>query len=145
MSNPTSNTGKFLIGQVEANLAAASAKDLVKMGEMYADDIVYQCTGGHFLSGEYQGRQRILDLLARVFASFKDGPTYTVDRCIAVDNTVVVTFTGVGTTVNGADYHNDYCAIWDFNDEQKVVRVTEYYDSHHLVNVLPRIAEQATQ
>lgn len=137
MSNPTPNSKNSLTGQVEANLAAASAGDLATMGDMFADDVVYVATGSHALSGEYQGRELILELLARVFASFTDGPTYMIDRLIEVDNTVVVIFRGVGTTVKGADYHNDYCAIWEFNDEQKLTRVTEYYDSHHLMEVLP--------
>lgn len=136
MNTATPNTSNILIGQVRDALAAMSAGDLAKLNELFAEDVVYELTGQHSFSGEYQGRHRVLELLEGVYSSFRDGINYTVSRCIAVDNTVVATFTGTGIAANGGEYRNDYCSIWDFNSDRKVARITEYFDSDHVVNLL---------
>ncbi|HJT90536.1 MAG TPA: nuclear transport factor 2 family protein [Mycobacterium sp.] len=136
MNTVTPNAKNLLVDQVKDVLAVMSTGDLAKLNELFAEDIIYQLTGQHIFSGEYRGRDRILELLHGIYSSFRDGIKYTVSRCIAVDNTVVATFQGTGTTVNGGEYRNDYCSIWDFNDDQKVARITEYFDSDHVVNVL---------
>lgn len=136
MATSATNAGNTLVGRVEDVLTAMSSGNAEKLREFFAENLVYRLTGQHRFSGTYEGRQSLLDLLAGVAAGFRDGIHYTVDRIIAVDNTVVAAFTGTGTTVNGDEYRNDYCAIWDFDGHRQVIRITEYFDSDHVVKVL---------
>ncbi|MGQ4598382.1 nuclear transport factor 2 family protein [Nocardia sp. R6R-6] len=136
MTKVASKNESPFVGKVESVLAAMSEGNLERVGELFAEDIVYQLTGQHQFSGKYEGRQSILGLLAGVNSNFPDGVSYTADRIIAVDDTVIATFTGIGTTASGKKYHNEYCAIWDFNEDQQVSHIREYFDSHHVLSVM---------
>lgn len=136
MPDSSPNLANTLTARVKDTLAAMSSGQLVKLENLFAKDLVYHLTGQHQFSGKYEGSQSVLDLLAGLRSSFRTGIHYSVSRLIAVNNTVVATFTGTGTTVTGNEYRNEYCAIWDFNDDQQVSHITEYFDSDHVAKVL---------
>ena len=129
--------GSTLVGRVESALSAMSEGNFEKFGDLLAEDIVYHLTGQHQFSGKYEGRQSLLNLLAGVTSTFRDGIDYTINRAIAADNTVITTFTGNGTTLNGKSYRNEYCSIWDFDGDGQIIHITEFFDSHHVTSVIP--------
>jgi ketosteroid isomerase-like protein len=54
---PTDN-----LALVQDGYAAFAAGDLVRLGELFADDIVWHMPGGNPLSGDYRGKQEVFAL-----------------------------------------------------------------------------------
>jgi ketosteroid isomerase-like protein len=110
--------------------------DTSGMADAVADDVEYQLTGSHPLAATHQGKETFLGLVSGLLSQFDGGIDYTFHRLLAADDTIVATFRGTGKTAHGKTYDNDYCALWDFNSDSKVSRITEFFDSHHVVAAL---------
>lgn len=132
---PAIESERTLASLVKDTLTEISTGDLDGFAKVIGDDIVYELTGAHPLSGAVRGKDNVLAMIRSVRGAFvPEGPAYIVDRVIECGGTVVSIFRGRGALKNGNAYDNAYCAIWDFEDG-KVARITEFFDSHHAVSV----------
>lgn len=128
-SDASQDLGKIVRELIEA----LSVGDRDHYQSVLGDNVSYQLTGSHPLSRRVEGKEPLLGMMEQVRGFFaEDSLRYTIDRIIVSENTVVSTFKGTGKLKNGKEYKNDYCVIWDF-DGSKIVRITEFFDSFHVV------------
>ncbi|WP_033291785.1 nuclear transport factor 2 family protein [Amycolatopsis jejuensis] len=121
---------------VKRALGGLGHGDVSGMAAAVAEDVEYRLPGSHPLAATHRGKDTFLALVGGLLEQFDGGIHYDFHRFVVSGDTVVATFRGTGKTVQGKDYDNQYCALWDFDDESKVVRVTEFFDSHHVVATL---------
>lgn len=100
------------------------------------DDIVWRTIGQGSWSGEFVGKQTIIDEifrpLNRVLVERSTIPTRVVDG----GEVVVVQARGRNLTRDGLRYDNDYAFVIHFKDG-KIVRYEEYCDTELISRVLP--------
>ena len=53
------------IERIDRYFDAYARRDRAAMAQYFADDIVWHVAGGHVMSGDYRGRETVLDYLAR--------------------------------------------------------------------------------
>lgn len=100
------------------------------------DDIVWRTIGTGSWSGEFVGKQTIIDEvfrpLNRVLVERATIPTRIVDG----GNVVVVQARGQNLTRDGKRYDNDYAFVIHFRGN-KIARYEEYCDTDLIARVLP--------
>ena len=98
-----------------------------------AENFCWRIIGSTEWSGDYQGKQDVLDnLFAPLIAQFQDQYRNKVTRLIAENDFVVAECRGQVTTKRGKPYNNTYCWVCRFSDG-KLVELIEYMDTD-LVN-----------
>jgi ketosteroid isomerase-like protein len=99
-------------------------------------DVVWRTIGEGSWSGEFLGKQSIIDEvfrpLNRVLAERATMPTRIVDG----GDVIVLQARGKNLTHDGQRYDNDYVFLIHF-EEGKIVRFEEYCDTEMIARVLP--------
>lgn len=100
------------------------------------DDVVWRTIGEGSWSGEFRGKQTIIDEvfrpLSRVLVERATVPTRLVDG----GDVIVLQARGRSLTREGKRYDNDYVFVIHFADG-KIVRYEEYCDTELIARVLP--------
>lgn len=107
------------------------------------DDVVWRTIGEGSWSGEFSGKQTIIDEifrpLSRVLVERATIPTRLIDGC----DVIVLQATGRNLTRDGQRYDNDYVFVIHF-EGGKIARYEEYCDTELIARVLPdRIAAKS--
>ena len=107
------------------------------------DDVVWRTIGSSSWSGEFVGKQTIIDEvfrpLNRALVERATVPTRIIDGI----DVIVLQARGKNLTRDGQRYDNDYVFVIHFEDE-KIVRYEEYCDTEMITRVLPdRIATKS--
>lgn len=107
------------------------------------DDVVWRTIGTGSWSGEFCGKQTVIDEifrpLNRVLVERATMPTRLIDG----GDVVVLQARGRNLTRDGQRYDNDYVFVIHFEDG-KIVRYEEYCDTELIARVLPdRVAAKA--
>jgi ketosteroid isomerase-like protein len=107
------------------------------------DDVVWRTIGSGSWSGEFAGKQTIVDEifrpLGRALAERATIPTRVIDG----GDVVVVQARGRNLTSDGQRYDNDYAFVIHFRDG-RIARYEEYCDTELIARVLPdRIAAKS--
>jgi len=107
------------------------------------DDVVWRTIGKGSWSGEFSGKQTIIDEifrpLNRVLVERATIPTRLIDG----GDVIVVQARGRNLTRDGQRYDNDYVFVIHLEDG-KIVRYEEYCDTELIARVLPdRIAAKS--
>ncbi len=115
----------------------------VPFWEACHDDIVWRTIGEGSWSGEFVGKQTIIDEifrpLGRVLVERATIPTRVIDG----GDVIVVQARGRNLTRDGQRYDNDYAFVIHFRDG-KIARYEEYCDTDLIARVLPdRIAAKS--
>ena len=104
--------------------------------EACRDDVVWRTIGEGSWSGEFSGKQTIIDEifrpLERVLVERATIPTRLIDG----DDVIVVQARGKNATRDGQRYDNDYVFVIHFKDG-KIARYEEYCDTELIARVLP--------
>lgn len=126
-----------LVTRVREALESLGRGDTSAVSALVADDLEYDIPGAHQFAGVRTGKEAFLTLVAGLLDGFENRTIdYDFHRAMVSGNTVIVTFRGTGTTVTGKPYRNEYCTLWDFGDDAEVIRITEFFDSHHVVSTV---------
>lgn len=100
------------------------------------DDVVWRTIGAGSWSGEFVGKQTIINEifrpLNRVLVERATIPTRVIDG----GDVIVVQARGKNLTRDGQRYDNDYVFVIHFKDD-KIVRYEEYCDTDLIERVLP--------
>lgn len=122
-----------LVSDVFAEIAKGNG---VPFWEACHQDVVWRTIGEGSWSGEFSGKQSIIDEvfrpLNRVLAERGTIPTRVVDG----GDVVVLQAKGKNQTRAGQRYDNDYVFVIHFKDG-KIVRYEEYCDTELIARVLP--------
>ena len=96
----------------------------------FADDFLWIIKGSSILSGTYTNKDifyaQVIKRLSNVLQA--DWRMHILEIYVA-GNTLIVEMRGEVKAKNGQDYNNEYCWIFKFNDNNKIVSITAYYDS----------------
>ena len=116
----------------------------VPFWEACHDDIVWRTIGSGSWSGEFAGKQTIIDEvfrpLNRALVERATVPTRIIDGI----DVIVLQARGKNLTRDGQRYDNDYVFVIHF-ENAKIVRYEEYCDTEMITRVLPdRIAAKST-
>ena len=96
---------------------------------LLTDTATWTVMGSCPISGTYVGRQRLVeDALIPLREKLAGHPTPTVINIIAEGDTLVIQWTGQGTTKTGQPYNNSYCYVVQMNNG-KITRGTSYLDT----------------
>ena len=111
--------------------------------EACSDEVVWRTIGEGSWSGEFIGKQTIIDEifrpLNRVLVERATVPTRVIDG----GDVIVVQARGKNLTRDGQRYDNDYVFVIHFKDG-KIVKYEEYCDTDLIARVLPdRIAAKS--
>lgn len=107
------------------------------------DEVVWRTIGSGSWSGEFAGKQTIIDEIFRPLnrALVERGTLPT--RVIDGKDVIVVQARGKNLTRDGQRYDNDYVFVISFKDD-KIIRYEEYCDTELIARVLPdRIAAKS--
>lgn len=105
-----------------------------------ADDMVFRTIGTGHWSGEFKGKDAILNGIFRPLRRQLEKRRTVATRIIDAGETVVVQARGENLTRDGRRYDNDYCFVIRFRDG-KMATYEEYCDTELVANVLgPREA-----
>jgi len=100
------------------------------------DDIVWRTIGGGSWSGEFVGKQTIIEEIFRPLNRALVERATTPTRVVDGGDVVVVQARGRNLTHDGQRYDNDYAFIIHFRDG-KIARYEEYCDTDLIARVLP--------
>lgn len=120
------NPNKTLISNIYDEINRGNSSLLI---QHLHDDIVWTVIGSTQYSGEFFGKQNVIEnLVSQVESSLTDPSAMTVKNIIAEGDYVVVEATGKATTVAGKPYENKYCEVYKIR-EGKIITVTVYLDT----------------
>lgn len=112
--------------------------------EHLADEVTMTVTGQYSWSQTFHGKASVLNDLYGYVNQVTQSPRKTRAWNILADGDfVVVEAKGEMTTKEGVPYHNDYCLIYRLQDN-KIVEIREYQDSHLCEGVLGPYPRQST-
>jgi ketosteroid isomerase-like protein len=103
--------------------------------EHMADDMVFRTIGSGPWSGEFKGKEAILDGIFRPLRRRLEHRKTIAHNIIDAGDTVVVQARGDAVTREGRRYDNDYCFIIRFRDGKMAV-YEEYCDTALIDRVL---------
>jgi uncharacterized protein len=96
---------------------------------LLTDTATWTVMGSCPISGTYVGRQRLVeDALTPLREKLAGHPTPRVINIIAEGDTIVIQWTGKGTTKTGQPYNNSYCYVVQM-ENGKITRGTSYLDT----------------
>ena len=131
-----------------AQLITAIFNDLAKgngasFWEACSDDIVWRTIGSNSWSGEFVGKQTIIEEIFRPLNRVLAERATVATRIIDGGDVIVVQARGNNLTRGGHRYDNDYVFVIHFRDA-KIIRYEEYADTELMADVLPdRIAAKS--
>jgi ketosteroid isomerase-like protein len=136
--NTTADTvasNKQLMQAIFAGLAAGSGRPF---REAMADDFCWKIAGRSTWSGEWHGKQAVLDgLLKPLYERFATTYTNQADDFIAEGDKVVVQCRGDVMTKSGQRYDNHYCMVFRLRGGQ-LSELVEYMDTELATRALGR-------
>jgi len=100
------------------------------------DDVVWRTIGEGSWSGEFRGKQTIVDEIFRPLNRALVERVVSATRVIDGGDVVVVQARGKALTREGKRYDNDYVFVIEFRDG-KIARYEEYCDTDLIARVLP--------
>lgn len=100
------------------------------------DDIVWRTIGEGSWSGEFVGKQTVIDEIFRPLNRVLVERSTRLTRLIDGGDVVVVQALGKNLTADGRRYDNDYVFVIHFEDG-KIARYEEYCDTELIARVLP--------
>ena len=100
------------------------------------DDVVWRTIGEGSWSGEFRGKQTIVDEIFRPLNRVLVERVVTATRVIDGGDVVVVQARGKALTREGKRYDNDYVFVIQFRDG-RIARYEEYCDTDLIARVLP--------
>jgi len=100
------------------------------------DDLVWRTIGDTSWSGEFSGKQAIVDEIFRPLNAALAERVITPTRVIDGDDVIVVQAQGRAVTRDGRRYDNDYVFVIHI-DGGRIVRYEEYCDTALIARVLP--------
>ena len=80
------------------------------------------------LSGLRKGKAAILEFARNAVKTFPDGLQTQINRVYGDGDTVILELTNRGKLVNGRDYDNEYCFVFEV-EAGRIRRVREYVDT----------------
>lgn len=107
------------------------------------DDVVWRTIGSGSWSGEFSGKQTVIDEIFRPLnRALVERATIPI-RVIDGGDVIVVQALGKNLTRDGQRYDNDYVFVIHFKDG-KIIQYEEYCDTELIARVLPdRIAAKS--
>jgi len=97
--------------------------------EHVSDDVVWEVTGTHPLAGIYTSKQDfIAGTISKLNEVLESPLSLKLLSCITDGRSASVELVANSITKKGAEYHNRYCWICEF-ESNKIVRVRAYLDS----------------
>jgi len=122
----SSNPHKPLVESIFAALATGNGRPFI---DAMADDFSWTITGHGPWARTWKGKAVVRrELLAPLFAQFRDTYRNRATRIVCEGDTVVVECRGEVATTSGERYDNHYCYVIDMR-EGKMVALTEYMDT----------------
>lgn len=107
------------------------------------DDVVWRTIGGGSWSGEFVGKQTIIDEIFRPLNRALIERATIPTRLIDGGDVVVLQARGRSLTCDGQRYDNDYAFVIHFKDG-RISRYEEYCDTELIARVLPdRVAAKS--
>jgi len=100
------------------------------------EDVVWRTIGSGSWSGEFAGKQTIIDEIFRPLNRALVSRATIPSRVIDGGDVVVVQAGGRNVTRDGRRYDNDYAFVIHFRDG-KIARYEEYCDTELIARVLP--------
>jgi len=100
------------------------------------EDVVWRTIGSGSWSGEFAGKQTIIDEIFRPLNRALVSRATIPSRVIDGGDVVVVQARGRNVTRDGRRYDNDYAFVIHFRDG-KIARYEEYCDTELIARVLP--------
>ncbi|HTT74819.1 MAG TPA: nuclear transport factor 2 family protein [Candidatus Binataceae bacterium] len=93
-----------------------------------ADEISWVIPG-HLanVSGLKRGKDEVRKFIAGIKTAFPDGLKPEIRKVHGAGDTVIVELTNRGKAFNGKDYENEYCFIFEI-ENNKIRRIREYVD-----------------
>ena len=121
---------------VQAIMDARSRRDNAPFLAAIADDFVWRIIGSTAWSGEYVGKNEVMERLLKPLVAQLTAPTrLTATNILADGDHVVVQCHGDATTVSGQRYANTYCFVIRIAAGQ-LRELTEYMDTALVERVL---------
>lgn len=122
-----------LIARVFAE--TATSKGSPTFLDAMADDMVWRTIGSGSWSGEFRGKQAIIDEIFRPLGRQLAKRATIATSIIDAGDTVVVQARGRNVTRDGRPYDNDYCFVIRFRDG-KIASYEEYCDTELIASSL---------
>jgi len=121
------NRNKATMKAIFAELAEGNGRPFV---DAMSDDFVWTIKGQGPWARSWQGKTAVrAELLRPLLTQFATTYRNIARRIIAEDNFVVVECKGNVETKSGHRYDNDYCYVCEFNEDGKLIALTEYMDT----------------
>ena len=121
---------------VQAIMDARSRRDNAPFLAAMADDFVWRIIGSTAWSGEYVGKNEVMERLLKPLLAQLTAPTHlTATNILADGDHVVVQCHGDATTISGQRYANTYCFVIRIAAGQ-LRELTEYMDTALVERVL---------
>ena len=121
---------------VQAIMDARSRRDNAPFLAAIADDFVWRIIGSTAWSGEYVGKNEVMERLLKPLVAQLTAPTrLTATNILADGDHIVVQCHGDATTVSGQRYANTYCFVIRIAAGQ-LRELTEYMDTALVERVL---------
>ena len=117
--------------QKQGIIALLKNCEIRKLCDTYFDDnFLWTIKGTSILSGTYNNKEEFFEkVINRLNKLLSSGWRMHILNSYTDNNTLIIEMRGEVKTKNGADYNNEYCWIFKFNDKNKVANLTAYYDS----------------
>ena len=106
--------------------SAFTTGDMVKVGEEFADDLVWHVPGGNSISGDYEGRAAILELFGKMFKS-TDGTYKPEILDILANDKHVAAYLHATARRNGKMLDQDYVFMFRIHGG-KIAEVWEFWN-----------------
>ena len=114
---------------IQDAFAAWAQGDGMAFFNLLAYNATWTVLGNCPISGTYVGRQQLIEkALKPQRAKLAGPPTPTVINLIAEGDTVVIQWTGKGTTKDGRPYNNSYCYVVQI-ENGRIMHGTAYLDT----------------
>ena len=110
-----------------AFIDALSRGDVDAMAQVITDDIVADAKGTSVVSMK-RDHAAVLEAVAGIRASTKDGIAFTIVALTEDEDRVVCEVQGASELVTGQPYNNDYAFVFTLRDG-KICGIREYFDT----------------
>ncbi len=96
----------------------------------FAENFLWIIKGTSVLSGTYTDKDIFLtQVIGRLSSKLQSGWKMHILDTYVDNNAFIIEMRGEVKTKNGQDYNNDYCWIFKFDANNKIIKLTAYYDS----------------
>ena len=108
---------------------ALGRRDYPAYEKHLADDLTITMIGSTVFSGTHTKEEFRTKVAEPAFEIIEGGVPNTPTRFVAEGDTVVIQAYGRATTKDGRPYNNELCLVWTFNEDGKLARAVEYFDT----------------